>query len=87
MKNQITIPICQSYYDEQLKAFVMSLVYGYGLPAVLDALHRGLEVHYSDYHVDDEIQEPILNSINVSRAITSQLLPKNANVDGINYDT
>ena len=74
MKNQIIIPIGPTHPDEQLQGFVMALIHGYGLTAVLDAMHEGLLTHYDESRMEPHVQRPILDSINVASVIADQLL-------------
>ena len=74
MKNQIIIPVSSTHPDEQLQALVMALIHSYGLTAVLDAMHEGLLIQYDQDRMEYPIQRPILDSINVARTVTAQLL-------------
>ncbi|MFG6095130.1 hypothetical protein SPB21_07760 [Leptothoe sp. ISB3NOV94-8A] len=85
---QITIPISPDQSDKQLEAFVMALIHGYGLSAVLDAMFEGLLHHYDEIRLDHTIQRPVLDSINVASVMADQLLQKEEQSDDQrNYTT
>ncbi|MFG6094380.1 hypothetical protein SPB21_03980 [Leptothoe sp. ISB3NOV94-8A] len=81
MENQITIPVSQTHSDDQLQSFLMALIHGYGLTAVLDAMYQGLLIHYDQDRVEYQTQGPILDSINVARTVAEKLLEEEQSDD------
>ena len=84
METQIIIPVSSTHPHDQLQCLVMALIHSYGLTAVLDAMHEGLLTQYDQDRVTYQVQGPILDSINVARTVTAQLLEEGQGDDTSN---